>query len=145
MQLFTHCALCHSSCAGIKAKSKGTYVTMKHLCSRCGYQRVWASQSHIKDTPAGNIVLSAAVLYSGERATKFLRVLSHVNIVCITDRTCYIYQREFLEPVVIAVGGTKPAKQCRAIIHLLMAEFNTFALCLTYQDKRILANVQLAG
>jgi len=106
MQFFTHCALCHSSCPGIIAKPKGTYVTVEQVCSRCGYHRVWASQPHIKDTPAGNILLSAAIPYSGETATKFLRVLPHMNIACITDRTYYIHQREFLELAVIAVWGT---------------------------------------
>jgi len=90
---------------------------VKQVGCRCGYQRVWASQSHIKDTPAGNFLLPAAVLYSVETVTKFLRMLSHMNIICITDIMYYIYQREFLEPVVIAVWGTKQARllaQCRA-------------------------------
>jgi len=39
-----------------------------------------------------------------------------MNIACITDRMYCIHQREFLEPAVIAVWGTKQAKllaQCR--------------------------------
>ena len=55
---------------------------------------MWASQPRIKDTPAGNILLSAAILYSGETATKVLRVLSHMNIACITDRAYYIHSSE---------------------------------------------------
>ena len=78
---------------------------------------MWASQPHIKDTPAGNILLSAAILYSGETATKVLRVLSHMNIACITDRAYCIHQKEYLEPAVISVWDTKQAEllaQCRA-------------------------------
>ena len=116
MQLFTHCVLCHHSCPGVIAKPIGTFVTVKQVCSHCGYQRTWSSQPRIKDTPAGNLLLSAAILYSGETATKVLRVLSHMNIACITDRTYYNHQKEFLEPAVVAVWGKKQAEllaQCR--------------------------------
>jgi len=99
------------------SKPKGSFITVKQVCSHCGYQRLWASQPRIKDTPAGNILLSAAILYSGETATKVLRVLSHMNIACITDRAYYIHQREYLEPAVLAVWDTKQTEllaQCRA-------------------------------
>ncbi|XP_065895298.1 uncharacterized protein [Dysidea avara] len=117
IQLFTHRTLCHSSCPGVITKPKGTYITVKQVCHHCGYQRVWASQPRIKDTPSGNNLLSAAILYSGETATKVLRVLSHMNIACITDRAYYIHQKEYLEPAVISVWDTKQAEllaQCRA-------------------------------
>ena len=74
--------------------------------------------NHVSKIPhAGNILLSAAILYSGETATKVLRVLSHMNIACITDRAYYINQKEYLEPAVISVWDTKQAEllaQCRA-------------------------------
>ena len=103
MQLFTHCVLCHCSCPGVIAKPIGTFVSVKQVCSHCRYQRAWSSQPRIKNTPAGNLLLSAAILYSGETATKVLRVLSHMNIACIINRTYYNHQKEFLEPAVVAV------------------------------------------
>ena len=41
------------------------FIAVKQLCSRCGHKRMWSSQPYIKDTPAGNILLSAAILFSG--------------------------------------------------------------------------------
>jgi len=80
LELFTHCPSCLCSCPGTTTKPKGTFGTIKQACSHCGYQRSWLSQHHIKDIPAGNIMLSAAILYSGGTATKFLRVLSHIKL-----------------------------------------------------------------
>ena len=74
MQLFTRYVLCHHSCPGAIAKPIGAFVTVKQVCSHCGYQR---AQPRIKDTPAGNLLLSAAILYSGKTATSFPSPVSH--------------------------------------------------------------------
>jgi len=90
-------------------------ITVKQICSHCGYQWV-LSQTLIKDTPAGNIILSAAILYRGETATKVLRVLSHMNIACITDRTYYIHQREYvLGPSSFSTLGYKTGRTTRTV------------------------------
>ena len=47
-----------------------------------------------KDTPAGSILLSSAIFYSGETATKVLWMLSHMNVACITDRAYYVHWSE---------------------------------------------------
>jgi len=64
LKLFTHCPSGLCSCPGKTTKPEGTFVTIKHACSHCGYQRSWSSQHYIKDIPAGTIMLSAAILYS---------------------------------------------------------------------------------
>ncbi|XP_065892097.1 THAP domain-containing protein 10-like [Dysidea avara] len=117
LELFTHCPSCHSLCPGITTKPQGTFVTVKQACSHCGYQRSWSSQPHIKDTPAGNIMLSAAILYSGGTAGKFFRALSHMNVACITDRTYYTHQKKYLQPAVISIWNAKQSEllnKCRA-------------------------------
>ena len=59
-------------------------------------------------------MLSAAILYSGETAGKFLRALSHMNIASITERTYYIHQKKYLQPAVLSIWNTKLLNECRA-------------------------------
>ena len=82
-----------------------TFSFFLSIYSRCGAPASWAARH------------TTVCLDSGETATKVLRVLSHMNIACITDRAYYIHQKEYLEPAVISVWDTKQAEllaQCRA-------------------------------
>ena len=89
------------------AYEKGTFIAVKQHCSHCEHQKLWASQPYIKDTPAGNILLSAAILFSGATPAKILRVLNHMKVACFTDRTFYYHQKRYLEPAVISVWKAK--------------------------------------
>ena len=48
-----------------KYKFINTFIAVRQHCSHCEHQRQWTSQPRIKDTPAGNALLSAAILFSG--------------------------------------------------------------------------------
>jgi len=61
------------------------------------------SQPSIRDIPAGNILLSAAILFSGATPGKVLRMLNHMQVACISDRTFYRHQSRFLEPAIMTV------------------------------------------
>ena len=87
MELFTHCPSCHNTCAGEVAYVQGTFIAVRQHCSHCEHQRQWTSQPRIKDTPAGNVLLSAAILFSGATPGKVIRMLSHMKVACFTDRT----------------------------------------------------------
>ena len=88
LELFTHCPSCHNVCAGEVAYVQGIFIEQQ--CSHCEHQRQWTSQPHIKDIPAGNILLSAAILFSGATLGKVLRMLNHMKVACFTDRTFYL-------------------------------------------------------
>ena len=80
------------------------------------HQRLWSSQPCIKDTPAGNILLLAAILSSGATLQKILRVLNYM-VACFTERTFYHHQKRYLEPAVILLWEAKQPTlltQCRA-------------------------------
>ena len=99
------------------AYEKGTFIAIKQHCSHCEHRRLWTSQPRIKDTPAGNILLSAAILFSGATPGKILRVLNHMKVACFTDRTFYYHQRRYLEPAVVSVWEVKQSTlltQCRS-------------------------------
>ena len=52
-------------------------------------------------------MLSAAILFSGGAAGKFLRVLSYMNVAFITERVFYTHQKKYLKPAVISCWSTK--------------------------------------
>lgn len=117
LELFKQCTSCHNECIGEVAYQKGTFVAIKQLCSHCGYKRLWTSQPRIKDTPAGNILLSAAILFSGANPGKIFHLLGHMRIASISDRTFYYHQSQFLQPAVLSVWKAKQQKllaQCRS-------------------------------
>jgi len=117
MELFKQYTSCHNECIGEVAYQKGTFVAVKQMWSHCVHRRVWRSQPHIKDTPAGNILLSAAILFSGATPAKNFQMLGHMWVACISDRTFYYHQSQYLQPAVVSVWETQQQKllaQCRS-------------------------------
>lgn len=43
----------------------GTLLTVNQTCPCCQYWRKWSSQPSISGTPAGNLLLSAAIMFTG--------------------------------------------------------------------------------
>lgn len=54
----------------------------------------------MKNTPAGNLLLSASILYTGVSATKVLRVLTHLRCQSIHMNTYLEHQRLYLWPTI---------------------------------------------
>ena len=70
LQLFIDCASYHSKYIGKVAYQMGTVIAIQQLCFECGHKRVWTSQPRIRDTPAGNILLSVSMLYKWSNSWK---------------------------------------------------------------------------
>ena len=80
-------------------------------------ERVWTSQPRIKDTPAGNLLLSAAILFSGATPGKIFCLLGHMRVACISDRTFYYHQHQYLQPAIVSVWQSKQQEllaECRS-------------------------------
>ena len=107
LELFISCKSCHNSCSGKVAYQKGTCIAIRQLCHHCGHKRVWMSQPFINDVPAGNILLSGAILFS---EAKVLRMLNHMQVACISDRTFYRHQSRFLEPAIFTVWKAEQSR-----------------------------------
>ena len=117
LQLFINSTSCHSGCHGKIAYRKGTFIAIKQSCTHCRHERTWTSQPRIRDTPDGNILLSASILYSGATPGKVLRMMSHMQVACISDRTFYYHQNQYLEPSIVDVWGDEQSRlltQCKA-------------------------------
>lgn len=96
LRLFTQCRSCHQHCTGRIAYQMGSFICIKQKCPHCGHTWNWQNQPLVKDTPAGNILLSAAILFSGSTPTKVLRMLKHFNMASIKERTYFEHQKKYL-------------------------------------------------
>ena len=109
VQLFTMvCFKCKSTDKGkpeITLKKNGTMVTVHQHCARCGQGQdafVWQSQPLVHGKfPAGNMILSFAILMSGVPISKTLLLFCHIRMCVYTARAYYKQQKNFIFPLVV--------------------------------------------
>ena len=97
-RLFRRCQRCGSR---IKSKSKTTQGSMLLVSTTCekGHQITWTSQPTIERAAAGNILLSAAILISGQ----------HFSAAFILAQFGYHGQNDFFQDTgVLALPGYSP-------------------------------------
>lgn len=104
MSLFRRCEICQLTTESTICQEQGTYIAVRQRCE-CGYTRRWESQPKIKGVPAGNLLISAGILFSGCSPTKILRLFSFINIACISIYTFFSHQKNVLWPAVESVWG----------------------------------------
>ena len=110
MELFTVCTKCLSACT-VDVKEQGTSISVKQNCSSCTFSRTWCSQPLIgnKGTPAGNLMLSASILFSGATPSKVLRVFKFLSVPAISLRTFFRHQSQYLMPSVSTIWNKEQA------------------------------------
>ena len=96
LSLFEYCFHCHSPCSNITKYVCGTFIRITQSCDSCEAVNTWDSQPFIKEIPAGNILLSAAILFSGSLPEQALRMLNHFGCSTITSRTFFWHQDSYL-------------------------------------------------
>jgi len=84
-------------------KPVGSLISILQECAKCGHRRKWTSQPYISHTPAGNLFLSAAMLFSGVGPTKFLRTMQHFGCLTFSKKTYFKHQKKTLMPAVKTV------------------------------------------
>lgn len=107
MLSFAVCKQCRSKAVSIQKVVIGSFLRIKQQCSSCSHCYVWNSQPMIRKIPAGNIRLSAAILYAGVMPTKVIRVLTFLKCETISTDTYFQHQRDYLQPSVSAVYKSK--------------------------------------
>lgn len=103
LSLFTICLNCYHSTSAAVTAITGTMVAIKQTCSSCSWERTWHSQPFIRNTPAGNLLLSGAILFAGASPTKTLRVFSHMGCKVHQLRTFFRHQTDILQPTIVKV------------------------------------------
>ena len=89
LSLFTQCRSCHQHCTGKIAHQMGSFICVKQECCHCDHTYTWKSQPFVKDTPAANLLMSAAIMFSGSTPGKVLLVLKHLNMASIKERAFF--------------------------------------------------------
>ena len=77
----------------------GSLLSVKLFCIN-GHRNIWKSQPIINNTPAGNLLLSAATLFSGNTFSKISQFASFFNLAFLGKTTFYNMQSNYLLPAV---------------------------------------------
>lgn len=96
------CFHCKEAKPEVAMKNNGTVVTVFQNCSSCKKRFSWKSQPYILGKhPAGNILLSNAILLAGASVSKVLLVFQHFGLMVFTVRTYFYHQKNYLFPTVV--------------------------------------------
>ncbi|XP_015776536.1 PREDICTED: uncharacterized protein LOC107354556 [Acropora digitifera] len=101
--LFRFCHLCFFPNPEVSMRQTGTMLTIEAKCCNCKEVFEWKSQPFIlSKLPAGNLLMSLAVLCAGSSIKKILLVLKHMGVLAFHEPTFYYHQRHFLIPSVVS-------------------------------------------
>ena len=98
MALFKFCPSCKSENPLVELEKVGTMAKIKIICGNDHCQQrhnSWNSQPYWENTkiPAGNLLLSFAILLAGGLPSKILHMLKIMGVSCITLPTFFRHQR----------------------------------------------------
>ena len=104
LPLFIICPCCKTDGVLINWKQIGTMLEVRCSCpnQQCTQrERVWRSQPDMPGTiiPAGNFLLSFAILLSGSSPVKVITLFNHMGLAVITSSTYYKHQRVGYNPL----------------------------------------------
>lgn len=116
LSLFHYCPNCGEETSDITKQTVGTCIHITQKCSHCLQVKEWYSQPFVKSNmPAGNILLSAAILFSGALPTQILRVLKAFGCESIDSHTFFDHQRHFLHPSIASIWREHQAKYLKEL------------------------------
>lgn len=100
--LFEICPQCTKPCSVEEVYKKGSMIRISQTCAvhSCGYRRVWDSQSEVSNIPAGNLLLSGPITFSGLSPTKVLRMFELAGIQAISTSTYHSHNDLYIYPTV---------------------------------------------
>ena len=73
MELFETCPHCRRL-SDVRTYRRGTFLAIHQKCHHCQFSRQWKSQPAIGSSPVGNILLSAAIYFTGSSFFKVQKV-----------------------------------------------------------------------
>ncbi|XP_041463201.1 uncharacterized protein LOC121414191 [Lytechinus variegatus] len=101
LELLQFCPSCKSSNVSLVKREVGSLLSVTRECLSCDQKSTtWESQPWIGPYPAGNLQLSAAILFAGGSPSESLRVLKHFNVATHSRRTFFRHQKKVLHPAI---------------------------------------------
>lgn len=132
MELFDKCEKCGKGGTFVK-KVIGTFIHLKQTCNNCNHMREWDSQPFIKNIPAGNILLSASILFGGGLPSKVIciHMCTHIHVhtgihACPCTVTCLSHTHYYAH-VLTDVTHFGSFWMCNLIVHFLQSSAFLFA------------------
>ena len=103
MQLFQlFCFHCKGSNPSIRIQRTGSIATVIQSCKYCKKEFRWISQLLVfGKIPAGNLMMSLAILCSGVNISQVFLMFRHLGLLVISMRTFFQHQRKYLFPSVL--------------------------------------------
>ena len=100
-KLMKRCMVCGGLSAGQRTQQQGAYAQFTITCMEplCCHEQTWETSDVYNQMYIINVLLAAAILYSGGLATKFIRALSLINILSPGIRTFHKIQQTYLHGV----------------------------------------------
>ena len=109
--LFQYCHLCFATNPTLTVLQTGTMLTIESSCNSCKGLFKWDSQPHMLGKfPAGNLLLSFAILCAGASINKVLLVFRHLGLLVYRPPAYYYHQRHLLFPTIVKYWRTYQAK-----------------------------------
>ena len=100
--LFQTCHWCFASNPALSLSQSGTMLTIRSTCSQCKKVFTWNSQPFMLGKfPAGNLLLTFAILCSGTSINKILLVFRHMGVLVYHYPTYFYHQRHLLVPSIV--------------------------------------------
>lgn len=98
-KLFSVCPHCTGPITSMAKRNIGSMVVISYSCIN-GHSSHWNSQPLINAMPAGNLILSAATLFSGNTFASINSFGSFCNIPLISKTKFFDIQKQYLWPAV---------------------------------------------
>jgi len=109
--LFQYCHLCFAPNPKITMSQYGTLLNIDSTCTKCQQTFNWKSQPFLLNKfPAGNLLLSFAILCAGASVKKVFLVFHHMNILVYQPSTYYYHQKHLLIPSIVKFWRSYQAK-----------------------------------
>ena len=105
--LLSICHLCSSNAVTVRSVLKGSMLVAVVQCSHCKSTWEWCSQPKIRGYAVGDILLSAAILFSGNLPSKSLRLFKSISIACQSTRSFFRHQNNHIHYVVTKLWNSQ--------------------------------------
>ena len=89
-------------------------ISVKLICVN-GHATIWNSQPLINKMPAGNLLTSAAILFSGNTFSRVSQLASFLNLKFFSQTTYYDIQSRYLFPVVNKAWAEEKGELLQAV------------------------------
>ena len=84
LELFKTCSACSSPALVEIKQVVGSMVKIQQSCGLCNFNRVWESQPYAGAIPAGNLLISCAILFSGmHNVTLYTWYSTESELLCV--------------------------------------------------------------